>query len=54
LEITDVNNFYVNQGTATCEILKGFWSDAGKFDSLFKASQFIRDKTLEKEKNEKF
>ena len=54
LEITDVNNFYVNQGTATCKILNGFWSDAGKFESLFKAAQFIRDKELAKEKNEKF
>lgn len=53
LEITDVNNFYINQGTVTHEILKGFWSDAGKFDSLFKASQFIRDKELAKEKNGK-
>jgi len=51
LEITDVNNFYVNQGTATYEILKGFWSDAGKFESLFKTSEFIR-KNLQKRKNE--
>jgi len=45
LEITDVNNFYINQGTASFEILKGFWSDAGQFESLFKAAQFVR-KTL--------
>lgn len=45
LEITDVNNFYVNQGTATCEILNGFWSDAGKFESLFKAAEFLRNKS---------
>lgn len=44
LEITDVNNFYVNQGTATYETLKGFWSDAGKFESLFIASEFMRKK----------
>lgn len=44
LEITDVNNFYVNQGTATYETLKGFWGDAGKFESLFKASEFMRRK----------
>lgn len=45
LEITDVNNFYINQGTATHEILSGFWSDAGKFDSLFRAAEFIKKKT---------
>lgn len=46
LEITDVNNFYVNQGTATFDVLKGFWSDAGKFDSLFKAAEFMRKREL--------
>ncbi len=44
LEVTDVNNFYVNQGAATYEILQGYWSDAGKFESLFLASEFIRNK----------
>ena len=44
LEITDVNNFYINQGTTTYETLKGFWGDAGKFESLFKASEFMRKK----------
>ena len=44
LEITDVNNFYINQETATYETLKGFWEDAGKFESLFKASEFMRKK----------
>lgn len=44
LEITDLNNFYVDQGTATYEILKGFWGDAGKFESLFESSQFMRKK----------
>lgn len=44
LEITDVNNFYVNQGATTYEVLKGFWGDAGKFESLFKASEFMRKK----------
>lgn len=39
LEITDVNNYYVEQGTMTFEILKGWWGDGGEsFDSLLKAS----------------
>ncbi len=42
LEITDVNNEYVRQKSITYTILKGFWSDAGTFESLFKASEFIR------------
>lgn len=42
LEIADVNSFYINQGTATYEISRGFWTDAGKFETLLKASEFIR------------
>jgi glucose-1-phosphate thymidylyltransferase len=38
LEITDVNNFYVEQGTMTYEIIQGEWTDAGTFDSLLRAS----------------
>lgn len=44
LEITDVNNFYIKKGIASYDVLKGFWSDAGTFESLFKASEFIRSK----------
>ncbi|MCX7778852.1 MAG: sugar phosphate nucleotidyltransferase [Patescibacteria group bacterium] len=44
LEITDVNNFYLRQGTLTHEILKGFWTDAGTFDSLFRATILVAKK----------
>jgi glucose-1-phosphate thymidylyltransferase len=44
LEITDVNNHYIRQGTMSCDILKGFWSDAGTFESLFKAGELVRRK----------
>lgn len=38
LEITDVNNFYVRQGTMTYEILQGWWGDGGEsFNSLLEA-----------------
>jgi len=38
LEITDVNNFYVRQGTMAYEILKGWWGDGGEsFSSLLEA-----------------
>ena len=40
LEITDVNNFYIEADKMHWEELKGFWSDAGTFDSLFKASKY--------------
>jgi len=40
LEITNVNNFYIKDGKMRWEELKGFWSDAGTFESLFKASKY--------------
>jgi len=44
LEITDVNNAYIAQKTATHEYVKGFWSDAGTFETLFGSAEFIRSK----------
>lgn len=42
LEITDVNNEYIKRGMMTYSILKGWWTDAGTFESLFKASSLAR------------
>ncbi len=41
LEITDVNNLYIQAGEMTYEILKGWWTDAGTFESLHRASQLV-------------
>jgi len=38
LEITDAHNLYINEGKLFYGMLKGFWSDAGTFDSLHKAA----------------
>ncbi len=43
LEITDVNNYYIRKGKMDARILKGFWVDAGTFESLFKATQLVRE-----------
>jgi len=48
LEITDVNNFYIKQETVTYEVVKGFWSDAGTFESLFRATNLIEKKISSK------
>lgn len=40
LEITDVNNMYVEAGTLRWSRLDGFWSDAGTFESLFRSSAY--------------
>jgi glucose-1-phosphate thymidylyltransferase len=41
LEITDVNNFYIEEGTLTYEILEGWWTDAGTFESLLRANNLV-------------
>ena len=41
LEITDVNNRYIEWGEMSYEILDGWWTDAGTFESLFKANQLV-------------
>lgn len=38
LEITDVNNAYIGEGTMTYSYLEGWWTDAGTFDSLLRAT----------------
>jgi glucose-1-phosphate thymidylyltransferase len=41
LEITDVNNFYVQENALTYEVLDGWWTDAGTFESLLRASNLV-------------
>jgi glucose-1-phosphate thymidylyltransferase len=41
LEITDVNNFYIHEGTMTWDILEGWWTDAGTFESLLRAANLV-------------
>lgn len=41
LEITDVNNFYIEEGTLTYEMLDGWWTDAGTFESLRRAGNLV-------------
>jgi glucose-1-phosphate thymidylyltransferase len=41
LEITDVNNAYIQEGTMTYSFLDGWWTDAGTFDSLLRATNLV-------------
>jgi glucose-1-phosphate thymidylyltransferase len=41
LEITDVNNFYIREGKITWDVLDGWWSDAGTFESLQYAGNMV-------------
>jgi glucose-1-phosphate thymidylyltransferase len=44
LEITDVNNAYIEKGKMGFSILKGFWTDAGTFESLYRAFKLLKEK----------
>ncbi len=41
LEITDVNNAYIEKGELTWNILDGWWTDAGTFESLVRATNLV-------------
>jgi glucose-1-phosphate thymidylyltransferase len=41
LEITDVNNAYIARGELTFDVLPGWWTDAGTFESLKHASELV-------------
>ena len=43
LEITDVNNAYIERGEMTYGVLDGWWTDAGTFDSLLRASKLVAE-----------
>src|ERR1700693_244201 len=41
LEITDVNNAYIREGTMTFSYVEGWWTDAGTFESLLRAANLV-------------
>ena len=43
LEITDVNNCYIREGRMEYDILEGWWTDAGTFESLLHANQLVAE-----------
>ncbi len=43
LEITDVNNWFIDQGTMQYDIVEGFWGDAGEsIDAYYAVNDFVR------------
>ncbi len=41
LEITDVNNYYIQKDKMRFQMLEGWWTDAGTFDSLYRANSLV-------------
>ena len=50
LEITDVNNAYIKKGQMTYDILNGWWTDAGTFDSLLRANKLVAEMAMSNKK----
>ena len=46
LEITDVNNAYIEKSQMTFDILPGWWTDAGTFESLYRANRLVAEREL--------
>ena len=51
LEITDVNNFYIEEDKLTYEVLDGWWTDAGQFESLLRANNLVAETGANKMSN---
>ena len=43
LEITDVNNWYIEKGQMQWSVMEGWWTDAGQFDSHRRATNLVAD-----------
>jgi len=50
LEITDVNNHYIREGRMEYDILEGWWTDAGTFESLLHANKLVAESRQKKAK----
>lgn len=48
LEITDLNNVYLQEGTLDVAFVPGRWLDTGTFESLYEAITFVRERELRK------
>ncbi len=46
-EVTDLNNSYLRDEQLTYEMLDGWWTDAGSFESLWQATSLVRAKAIE-------
>jgi glucose-1-phosphate thymidylyltransferase len=52
LEITDVNNAYIQEGSMTFSFLDGWWTDAGTFESLLRAANLVANSVTARRRQE--
>lgn len=48
IEITDINNAYLEKGDLDVRVIEGAWLDAGTFDSLLDAGKIVKEKGISK------
>lgn len=46
LEVTDINNAYINKNSMSFDVIDGWWSDAGTFESLQKVNDLISQQEI--------
>jgi len=46
LEITDLIRMYLDESKLDCQLIEGAWIDTGTFESMFEATQFVRNREL--------
>ncbi len=46
IEITDINNLYLKEGSLDVAFVQGQWLDTGTFEAMFQATNFVREKEL--------
>lgn len=46
IEITDLNNLYLKEGTLDVAFVNGQWLDTGTFEAMYQAANFVRDREL--------
>lgn len=51
LEITDINNLYLKEGSLSVTFVNSYWLDCGTFESLFEANRLMREKHLANKNN---
>lgn len=49
LEITDLNNVYLQEGSLEVAFVKGKWLDTGTFEALFQATEFVRNNVVKQQ-----
>jgi glucose-1-phosphate thymidylyltransferase len=49
IEITDMHNAYLSRGELKVNIINGFYEDAGTFDSLLRAGNYMAEKAKKEE-----